>query len=497
MQRNAMKVWQSLQEGRQAVVNERGESLYLQYLLSDSGLVGLLSKEGTKSSSPKDSKGVDSSGGIELSNHIYKRESMTLTQSTLNTSHTIHDKTIANTQSNTTKYDFLGQSYASMYPNLHKYPATMLPQIGLELLRDFKVKKTNLLDPYCGSGSSFISGIEYGMTHFVGFDLNPLAIRIAKAKLIFIESKYLLEEKGKLLHQIHKKHTMPLDSNPLENITNLDFWIGKEAQESLVHIFSCIQQYSDENVQNLFILAFSETLREVSYTRNNEFKLFRMKEHETYKPDTYEVFIKNMESLIKNYLDFYQPKLHSLSFKLINSSFTNTQQKFDCILTSPPYGDSKTTVAYGQFSTFINEWLGFREARKLDSKLMGGTKAKSLYQRGVMRECITKISKQDSKRALEISSFYFDLEKSIQNVADSINIGGKVFYVVGNRRVKNIELPTDAFIARTFCKNGFTHLETIKRKISNKSMPLRNSPTNKTGILSNTMNEEYIVVCEN
>ena len=29
------------------------------------------------------------------------------------------------------KYDFLGQSYASMYPNLHKYSATMLPQIGL------------------------------------------------------------------------------------------------------------------------------------------------------------------------------------------------------------------------------------------------------------------------------------------------------------------------------------------------------------------------------
>ena len=24
------------------------------------------------------------------------------------------------------KYDFLGQSYASMYPNLHKYPATII-----------------------------------------------------------------------------------------------------------------------------------------------------------------------------------------------------------------------------------------------------------------------------------------------------------------------------------------------------------------------------------
>lgn len=39
------------------------------------------------------------------------------------------------------KYDFLGQSYASMYHNLHKYPATMLPQIRLELFKEFKIKK--------------------------------------------------------------------------------------------------------------------------------------------------------------------------------------------------------------------------------------------------------------------------------------------------------------------------------------------------------------------
>ena len=45
VQRNAKKVCESLQEG-QAVVNERGESLYLQYLLDDSELVELLSKGG-------------------------------------------------------------------------------------------------------------------------------------------------------------------------------------------------------------------------------------------------------------------------------------------------------------------------------------------------------------------------------------------------------------------------------------------------------------------
>ncbi len=244
------------------------------------------------------------------------------------------------------------------------------------------------------------------------------------------------------------------------------------------------------------MLSFSETLREASWTRNNEFKLFRMKDYENYKPNVYAIFIKNLESLVKDYLQFYQSKLQDISLNLVNASFQNSKQKFDTLLTSPPYGDSKTTVAYGQFSTFINEWLGFKDARKLDSKLMGGVKAQKLYDTGLIKDYILEISKIDKKRALEASSFYFDLESSIQSLIDSINLGGKVFFVVGNRRVKNIELPTDKFIAEVFCNNGFMHLQTIKRKISNKSMPLLNSPSNKSGFKCNTMNEEYIIVCE-
>lgn len=47
VQRNAMKVWGDLQEGK-AAVNEKGESLYLQYLLSDSELVGLIGENAIK-----------------------------------------------------------------------------------------------------------------------------------------------------------------------------------------------------------------------------------------------------------------------------------------------------------------------------------------------------------------------------------------------------------------------------------------------------------------
>lgn len=88
------------------------------------------------------------------------------------------------------------------------------------------------------------------------------------------------------------------------------------------------------------------------------------------------------------------------------------------------------------------------------------------------------------------------MEASIKSLINSINIKGLSFFVVGNRRVKNIELPTDKFIAQLFEENNFKHITTIERKISNKAMPTRNSPTNKIGILSNTINKEYIIVCQ-
>jgi len=59
--------------------------------------------------------------------------------------------------------DYTGQSYASIYPNLYRYPASMIPQIGVNLLKEFKISTDNMLDPYCGSATSFICGLKCGI----------------------------------------------------------------------------------------------------------------------------------------------------------------------------------------------------------------------------------------------------------------------------------------------------------------------------------------------
>ena len=127
---------------------------------------------------------------------------------------------------------------------------------------------------------------------------------------------------------------------------------------------------------------------------------------------------------------------------------------------------------------------------------MGGKRIKENINEGIISSFIEQIRICDMKRSLDVSSYYNDLKKSIINVANSVKSGGKIIYIVGNRTVKNIQLPTDQFIAEKFEENGFKHLITYERALSNKSMPKKNSPTNKKGNLKNTMLSEYIVVCE-
>ena len=392
-------------------------------------------------------------------------------------------------------YDFKGENYATHFPNLHKYPATMLPQIGIELFKELKLNRCSLLDPYCGTGSSALAGILSGFSEFHGFDINPLAILIAKARYKKLNKAKLLEYKKNVECAIYYEE----EEVAPPAVTNIDFWFSKRAIKDLAVIRKAIKEEIDNKIyQPLFWLAFSETVRFVSYTRNSEFKLYRMPKEKllSFNHDVFKVYFKNLNKILQTYVDVYLPLLKQKKFYFYDHAFKYKKEKFSAVLTSPPYGDSRTTVAYGQFSTLSNEWIGFPNARKIDSQLMGGKKATTLYNSGVLSSFIMKISKEDKKRALEVSSFYIDLQNSIKEVAQAILPGGFSIYVVGNRTVKNITLPTDQFIAEQFERCRFRHILTYRRSISSKIMPSQNSPTNIIGKKATTMLFEYIIVCQ-
>lgn len=400
-----------------------------------------------------------------------------------------------------TDWDFRGADTKRMTHGIHPYPAMMIPQIAARLIESYGQNARLLLDPFCGTGTSLLEANLHGI-NAVGTDLNPLARLIARVKTTPLGERKLksrLENINDALFQARFSSVRP--SLPVKNI---DFWFPRKAQGELAFVLNIINSEKDAKVRRFLMVAFSETVRECSYTRNGEFKLYRMKEAQRQKFDP-DVFCIFTEKLVRNFEAMRNYAATKPQARAKVSAFNSVQKippsvrTVDLVVTSPPYGDSRTTVAYGQFSRFANEWLGLEEnASNIDARLMGGTPPKNTPASSLgcakLEDAVAKIEARNPARAREVCRFYADYRKSAANIAASVKRGGFVCYVVGNRRVKGVELPTDEATRAYFCENGFRPHAAFVRAIPNKRMPAKNSPTNVGGVTDQTMTREHIVV---
>ena len=409
-------------------------------------------------------------------------------------------------------WDFAGVDTKEYTHCFHTYPAMMIPQIARRLIAEYKPEVClSLLDPYCGSGTSLVEGM-LAKLRVHGFDLNPLAVLISWAKTTkWIQHEAAVDSIEKRIEMLREAvgdyDPEKVKYNDFSMVTNADYWFSKEVLLKLGWIKEKIYAVGGW-ARTFFIVCLAETVREVSFTRNGEFKRYRMPEEKikSWNPDVFKIFFEKVE---RNYLgakamrEKIGPEFPERLVEVGNScSFPEhfiESHKFDMVVTSPPYGDSRTTVAYGEFSRLANEFLDLdfkaKEAGKLDKKLMGGTKQdECLFETKTIGKTLGRIKSADEKRYWEVISFLNDYWKSINAVSGMVRPGGVVCYVVGNRTVKGEVIDLDYFTAEMFEKNGFEHVDTIVREFPTKRMPSKNSPTNKTGEKSPTMNNEYIVI---
>ena len=402
-------------------------------------------------------------------------------------------------------WSFWGADTKEFTHKYHIYPAMMIPQVCRTLIEKYKPegKLDMIFDPYCGSGTTLVEASLMGINS-IGTDLNPLARLIARAKT----THYNYSDISYQFHSIQGELTFYTEDKVInknfDRITNYSFWYRDEDLLKLSYLQQLIDQFANITTADFFNICLAETVRDVSFTRNGEFKRFRIKQQsiEYFNPNTFDLFerkvIRNMNGLKEfNSISKTTPTTKVCDFNSSIKIPSNiiAPQSIDMVITSPPYGDSQTTVAYGQFSRWANEWFNYPNAKNLDKLLMGGTKEKGeRFETISIREVLDKIKALDEKRYMEVSTFLNDYWESIHHVAETIRPEGIVCYVVGNRTVKGIQIPLDYFTAEMFEKCGFKHLTTIVRQIPNKRMPAKTSPTNKPGNKIDTMSKEFLVI---
>ncbi len=451
-------------------------------------------------------------------------------------------------------WDFKNDDVREYTHGIHNYPAMMVCPISRNIIKLVKqIRDVNsILDPFAGSGTVLVEGMLSGINKVYGTDINPLALCLCKTKTTNIDISKLQEEVQALYIRINEEFTpFIVQINGVDDVMrksynldltaksgwgaeapqylekykndnflnieipdfkNLGYWFKPRVILLLSLIRSEIDKIIDEDIKRFIYIAFSETIRFVSNRRNGEFKMFRMPSNkvETFEPDVIKEFTfilnRNVEKM--NSFDEALSEVECKSKVFIyNNNATSLENipndTIDLVVTSPPYGDSRTTVAYGEYSRLSLQWLNLfnlseKEIMGIDKTLMGGNKYRNGFEykvsSDILRKNLERIKDIDIERAGDVYSFYLDLECAISAISDKTKTGGYQFWVVGNRTVKGALLLTDEIIAEIADNYNLEHIHTINRNIINKVMPSLNSPTNETGKKSSTMTNEHIVV---
>jgi len=451
-------------------------------------------------------------------------------------------------------WDFREDDTKEYTHGLHNYPAMMVCPISRNIIRMVKELQPvhALFDPFAGSGTVLVEGMLSGIETVAGNDINPLALLLTKVKTTPIQHDLLVKETDSLLSRISSRRselswaldsidsyivdTLGLDvadkkgwgdeapkyleqfceEKKLDIIVpdfkNLGYWFRPRVILELSIIKTEIEKIQDKDVRDFIFIALSESIRFVSNRRNGEFKMFRMPvaKVQAFNPDVFNEFKKILIRNIDKMQDFCEAlekeNAHPKVSVFRNDACTLADapdDTYDLIITSPPYGDSRTTVAYGEYSRLSLQWINLfdlteKEIMGVDRSLMGGKKYRNGFeftlQSPTLRESLERIKDTDVERAGDVYSFYADLDASIKSVAAKTCSGGYQFWVIGNRTVKNELLKTDVIITELAPQYGLTPIFTVDRNIPNKVMPSQNSPTNVSGATGSTMTMEHIII---
>lgn len=410
--------------------------------------------------------------------------------------------------------------------NLHRffmYPGMMVPKtqtLIVDEITHFTPHNPWVMDPFMGAGTSLLSCMEFGYNVF-GQDINPFAVLLAKAKTATYDIDTLSESFYTIMDMLQSDNTQDIDVN----FNGINKWFNKRIQIDLSKIRRAIKQLECDEIRCFFWVVFSEVIRTGSNDRTSTFKLHQ-RTNENIKERNIDVINSFSELCERSLHDFaiFKMKLQSKGL-VYNNKYTKkaitvwgnsmkkieTNQKFDLLVSSPPYGDNHTTITYGQHSYLELQWIPredlpqnidfdfLRTTQEIDSQSLGG-RVNSKYIQEIIELTIEKIPalkkfffeipKEEYRKYYKTIAFINDFECCLDKIVKSMNYDAFYVWTIGNRRVAKREIPNDIILVDLMKKNGINLYYTAERKILNKKQPRKNN-------FSKTMEKERVLIFHN
>lgn len=404
---------------------------------------------------------------------------------------------------------------------IHPYPARMIPQIPATLLNHYKrtgviSEGDRVYDPFSGSGTTAVEARLHGL-HAEANDINPLACLLTAAKSLPLDTGELTDARESLTDELDielQRLRRAYDADDELDVTLpavRDGWFPEPQIHELSHIRDRIDALEDaygRAIARVFRVVLSKTARSVSYQRNGEYKRYRIPEEQrkTHDPAvlaTFEAGLDDALSRIRQYSELADSALDTtVHYADSRTAADVDDDSMDIVITSPPYGDHDTTVAYGQFSQdpgIIADQYGYDEMKAVDKTGLGGSirnvePLDELEQFSSALASTLDTLREKDGRATDAMQFFRDYFAVMEQVARICKPGQPVVWVVANRTMSRVPIPTH-LITRELCEHlGYEHEVTLPREIPTKTLPWANAPENMPGQTGELMADENIVI---
>lgn len=431
----------------------------------------------------------------------------------------------SHTESNPHFWDFERNDKRSHGHALFSYPAMMVPQLQGTLLDDLQAADPTVrtcYDAFGGSGTVLTECMSRGM-NFVGGDLNPLAVLIMTVKARPLSKETLTTAVGQVIAQASADRAAA-DIN----FRGSDKWFKTDVLRKLCALRRAIRDYPGRDTRRFLWVCLAGTVRQVSNSRTSTFKLHAhaLDRLETWSPNVLTTFEKSARANIAQISE--QSEFLAQQGTLKRGRYTGETivrhadvrdlthwpdtQTADVLMTSPPYGDNRTTVPYGQHAFLplmlidqqdlpavhsVDALLG--SPYRIDVASLGGRRPKSLDKtQAALSERSMAVAKTAQSLAARpgdgrerFLSFAADLADAIEAITPRLRPGAVQFWTLGNRRISGLLIPTTQIVAELSLAEGATELTTVRRRIPRGSK--RMAARNDTG---STMSTEDILVLQ-
>lgn len=371
----------------------------------------------------------------------------------------------------------------------HKYPAKFIPHIPRWAIGINK-KRTLIIDPFCGSGTTNLEALRLGYPSY-GFDIDPLALLIAKVKTTPIDPRKILKYQKIILKEIASfKSKNPY---PYPTIENIDHWFSPISKKKLGFLKQIILRIKERDIRDFFLITFSSIIREVSLADNQSQKTYVSHTHKKTPPEVFNFFMERlkkytqrMEILYEETLNVYsknKPGLIKIDSRKIHT-YTNIPKNIPkLIVTSPPYIKAIDYI-YNQLLEYF--WLGdildiksIKEINHYKENYIGTKQVYSssykdfdhkLFGIAELDNTIKKLRQKDKKHAYITYTYFHSMKENLSSCYKILSAGEYYVMVIGNTSVSGLEIPTDVYLSEIAKKIGYKFQGRFLYKIRNRYM---------------------------